>query len=155
MKALFSRMRNAVREDPATIWFDVVSREGIEFAEDFFGFTLPKLLKRSYREISNGGFGPGPIIGLPGGHKSSWGDLFQTWTVMQEIDECEESWLPIIDWGCWEVSLIDCDNEFQMITHYDEDFHSEEYTFDTLIDRWLAGEEPEFHTGGFRRRRKT
>ena len=57
-------------------------------------------MTQSYLEISNGGFGPGLLVGLPGGYESSWGDLLKTWDVMRENDEFDESWLPVIDWGC-------------------------------------------------------
>jgi SMI1 / KNR4 family (SUKH-1) len=150
MKNLLSRLQRAAREDPRTVWYDVVSKAGIEYAEDVFGFTLPKVLRHSYLEISNGGFGPGyHIIGLPGGQESSWGDLLETWNTMRGHEEWEEGWLPIIDWGCAQVSLIDCDNDFLMVTHYDEEFHCEDYTFDELLERWIRGELPELHSGGF------
>ena len=69
----------AIQMDPKTVWSPVVDAAGIAFAEEVFGFALPRILRRAYREISNGGFGPGPIIGLPGGYESSWGELFRTW----------------------------------------------------------------------------
>ncbi len=150
MKNLLSRLQLAAREDPKTVWFDVVSKAGIEFAEDVFGFALPKILRRSYLEISNGGFGPGyRIIGLPGGQESSWGDLLQTWNTMSRDDDCEEGWLPIIDWGCAQFSLIDCENDFLMVTLYEGEFHSEDYTFVELLERWIDGEVPELNSGGF------
>ena len=150
MKNLLSRLQLAAREDPKTVWFDVVSKAGIEFAEDVFGFALPKTLRRSYLEISNGGFGPGyHITGLPGGQESSWGDLLQSWTMVMSVEDCEEGWLPIIDWGCAQFSLIDCDNDFLMVTLYEGEFHNEDYTFDELLERWIGGEVPELHSGGF------
>jgi hypothetical protein len=151
MKGLFTRLRQAAQEDTATIWFDVVPAASIEFAEEFFGFALPKLLKRSYMEISNGGFGPGPVIGLPGGYESSWGDLIKTRTELERDEECEDGWLPIIDWGCAQFSIIDCDNDFQIVSLYEGDFHCEDYSFDTLLKRWLDGELPELRSGGFYR----
>ncbi len=152
MKSLLSRLRQAAREDPTTAWFDVVSREGVNFAEDVFGFALPKILRRSYLELSNGGFGPGyHIIGLPGGQESSWGDLMESWAILSRDEEWEEGWLPIIDWGCAQVSIIDCDNDFLMVTLYEGEYHREDYTFHELLERWIDGEVPELHTGGFHR----
>lgn len=148
MKKLLLRLREAVHADPETVWFDTVSSADIEAAESFLGFDLPKLLARCYVHIGNGGFGPGPLIGLPGGYESSHGDLLQTWTALQENVECEEVWLPIIDWGCNQYSLIDCDDS-QMVTFYDGEFHIEDYTFDELLTHWLAGEIPELHSGEF------
>src|SRR5579884_3437758 len=96
--------------------------------------VLSQPLSRAYQEISNGGFGPGLLIGLPGGHESSWGDLLQTWGVFQDDPDCEEGWLPIIDWGCAQVSLIDCEDDFQMVSLYEGEFHSESYSFEDLMD---------------------
>jgi hypothetical protein len=121
----------------------------LNFAEEVFGFRLPKILKRAYSEIGNGGFGPGPVIGLPGGYQSSWGDIMSAWEVFQRDGKWEEGWLPIIDWGCCQVSIIDCDNDFQMVTLYNGDFHDEDYSFSSVLRHWLKGEIPEFHTGGF------
>jgi len=151
MRKLLARLRNAALNDPETVRYDVVSAEVVATAEEFLGFTLPKLLKRSYLEIGNGGFGPGLLIGLPGGYESSWGDLLQAWAVMQEDEECEQGWLPVIDWGCAQVSLIDCD-DLQMVTLYEGEFHPEDYSFETLLRRWLDGELPELHSGEFYRR---
>jgi hypothetical protein len=149
MSNLLSRLKRAVREDPRTIRSDVVSTEGLAYAEEVLGFALPTVLRRSYLEISNGGFGPGPLIGLPGGYESSWGDLLKTYAEMRRDEDCEEGWLPIIEWGCAAFSLIDCDNDFLMVTLYEGDFHCEDYDFNELLERWLGGELPELHSGGF------
>ena len=74
-------------------------------------------------------------------------------TVMQEDGDCEEEWLPIIDWGCAEFSLIDCDNDFLMISLYEGNFHPEDYTFETLLERWINGELPDLPSGGFHLRK--
>lgn len=150
MKKLLTRLRDAARSDPGTIRFDVADPSVVEYAEEYFGFALPKLLKRLYLEIGNGGFGPGPLIGLPGGYESSWGDLLKTWTEMQdcEDDEYEEQWLPIIDWGCALFSLIDCD-DLSMVTLYEGEFYPENYSFEFLLKQWLDGKVPELHTGEF------
>jgi hypothetical protein len=151
MRGIFAKLRDAAAADPKTVRFGPVAPADVAAAEDYLGFALPKLLKRSYTEIGNGGFGPGLLIGLPGGYESSWGDLLQTWTVMHEHEEHEESWLPIVDWGCAQFSLVDCDDQ-QMVTLYDGDFHLEDYTFEGLLARWIGGELPELHSGEFSRR---
>jgi hypothetical protein len=131
--------------------FPVVETAGITFAEELFGFALPQILRRAYREIGNGGFGPGPIIGLPGGYESGWGDLIQTWEELQRDEAYEEGWLPIIDWGCAQFSIIDCEDDFQMVSLYEGEFHNEDDSFEELLEHWLDGELPELHTGGFYR----
>lgn len=150
MKELLSRLRDAALKDAKTAPLEVVSPKLIEAAEEFLGFKLPKLLKHSYLEIGNGGFGHGPLIGLPGGYETSWGDLVRTWLVMQQDHEFEQGWLPIIDWGCAEASFVDC-HDFQMVTLYQGEYHPEDYSFETLIRRWLDGELPALHSGGFYR----
>ncbi len=152
MKKLLSRMRDSALFDPETVLFAVVSAASIETAEEFLSLPLPELLKSCYLEIGNGGFGPGPLIGLPGGYESSWGDLLQTWMVMREDEDYEENWLPIIDWGCAQFSLIDC-NDLQMVTLYEGEFHPEDYSFETLLRRWVDGELPELLSGEFYRRK--
>ncbi len=152
MPSLFSRLRRASLTNGKNVRFPVVDAAGIAFAEEVFGFALPNVLRRAYWEISNGGFGPGPIIGLPGGYQSSWGDLIQTWEVFQDDEGYEEGWLPIIDWGCALVSLIDCEDDFQMVSLYEGEFHSEDYSFEELLEHWLDGEYPALETGGFYRK---
>jgi hypothetical protein len=58
---------------------------------------------------------------------------------------------PVIDWGCAQFSLIDCD-DLQMFTLYEGDFHYEEHTFEKLLLRWLDGESPALESGEFHRR---
>ena len=69
----------------------------------------------------------------------------------RDDEEYEEQWLPVIDWGCAQFSLIDCDDR-SMVTLYEGEFHPEDYSFETLQSRWLDGELPALHTGGFYRR---
>ncbi len=154
MLSLFSRLRTAALTNRETVQFPVVEATGIAFAEEVFGFALPKILRRAYREISNGGFGPGPIIGLPGGCESSWGDLIQSREELRRDAECEEGWLPIIDWGCAQFSIIDCEDDFRMVSLYEGEFHAEDYSFEALLEHWLDGEVPDLHSGGFYRRKR-
>lgn len=151
MARLYSRLKMAFQMRGETLRFPVVDAAGIAFAEEVFGFALPPILRSAYQEIGNGEFGPGPIIGLPGGYESSWGDLIQTWEELQRDPECQEGWLPIIDWGCAQFSIVDSEDDFQMVTLYEGDFHNEDYSFVELLEHWLEGELPELHTGGFYR----
>src|SRR5688500_11636607 len=97
MPGLLARLRAAAEADPRTVWSPVVGTDGVAFAEEVLGGALPPALRLAYT-LSNGGFGPGPLIGLPGGYESSWGDLLQTWQTLQRDPGWEEGWLPVIDW---------------------------------------------------------
>lgn len=108
------------------------------------------MLKQCYLELSNGGFGLGyKVTGLPGGHQSSWGDIFQTTKALREDEACEEGYLPIIDWGSANFTIVDCDADYSIVTLYDGDFHEEEYSFEELMDHWVKGEIPNLVTGEF------
>jgi hypothetical protein len=144
------RVRDAARRDSSSVWYPVVTDAHIEFVEAALDVELPELLKRCYLEIGNGGFGPGyHLTGLPGGHESSWGDLLQTTEELRRLEDGEESWLPIIDWGCNEFTIVDCDDD-QIVTLYEGDFHDEDYSLETLFDRWIEGKVPDLSTGEFR-----
>jgi len=50
------------------------SAEAVADAERRLGHRLPPLLRRLYREVANGGFGPGyGILGVAGGHPDDLG----------------------------------------------------------------------------------
>ncbi|MCA9212044.1 MAG: hypothetical protein KDB27_03190 [Planctomycetales bacterium] len=101
MDAMIARLRDAARRDPNTQWFDVASPATIFFVEQSLDIELPKVLERCYTEVSNGGFGPSyGLTGLPGGHESSWGDLVKSTLELRKLDECEDGWLPLLDFGC-------------------------------------------------------
>ena len=138
MDNLIAQLRDAARTDPESRWFDTINDEHIAYVESVVDIELPILLKRCYTEISNGGFGPAyGITGLPGGHESSWGDLIQTVAALRESDDCEDGWLPLIDWGCAQFLCVDCDNDDLMVTLYNDDFHPEDYSFQTLLEHWV------------------
>jgi hypothetical protein len=150
---LIAKLLEAARADPATHWYEVVSGNAIAFVEATLDVTLPKILKHCYTRISNGGFGPGyQLTGLPGGHDSSWGDLLQTTFELRRHDDCEEEWVPLIDWGCAQFTIVDC-TDAQIITLYNADFHCEDYTLDTLFEKWIIGEVPSLDSGTFHRLR--
>ena len=76
MNDLIAHIRQTVRDDSDTQWFDVETADQIAYVESVIDIELPNLLKRCYTEISNGCFGPAyGITGLPGGYESSWGDF--------------------------------------------------------------------------------
>jgi len=148
---LIAKLLETARADPATNWFDAVADDAIASAESSLDIILPEILKHCYTRISNGEFGPGyQLTGLPGGHHSSWGDLVQTTSELRRHDECEDEWLPLIDWGCAQFTIVDCTDE-QIVTLYEGDFHCEDYTLVTLFEKWTIGEVPNLARGTFHR----
>jgi SMI1/KNR4 family protein SUKH-1 len=146
---LVEELRQVARADPATNWHAVVSEDAVAFAEDSLDVKFPEILKRCYTQISNGGFGPGyQLTGLPGGHESSWGDLLQTTIELRLHEDCEDEWLPLIDWGCAQFTVVDCSDQ-QIVTLYEGDFHNESYTLTTFLKKWVNGELPRLDTGSF------
>ena len=79
--------------------------KAIARAEAELGFKLPELLARIYREIANGGFGPGyGIIGLTGGYLDNGRSIVDLYRELKPGSITEWQWpdglLPICDWGC-------------------------------------------------------
>lgn len=78
----------------------------ITAAEARLGFRLPELLRQLYRDVGNGGFGPGHgLYGVP----ASPGDEPDS-VVGRHPNEA--TWpaglLPICDWGSGIISCLDC-----------------------------------------------
>jgi hypothetical protein len=100
-------MPNTYREDPA-------SDEALDDAERIIGYPLPPLLRRLYREVANGGFGPfGGVEGVEGGYASEIGMLedYVQWRD-EEIPDDFPAWMPGVvsfcDFGCAMWALLDC-----------------------------------------------
>lgn len=82
-------------------------------AEEEIGYPLPSLLRRLYLEVGNGGFGPrGGIPGVRGGARVSWD--WPDIAAFHRAARADERWkarpwlVPVFDWGCTIMSLIDC-----------------------------------------------
>lgn len=77
------------------------------------GFRLPRLLKRLYLEVGDGGFGPG--AGLFGARSGHW--VFPKPITLAELYKVNHkgAWpdklVPICDWGCGIYSCIDCSRQ--------------------------------------------
>ncbi|HBE68547.1 MAG TPA: hypothetical protein DDW52_10405 [Planctomycetaceae bacterium] len=152
MDTLIARIRDAACRDNQTHWFDVATADTIAFVELSLDVVLPDILRRCYTEISNGGFGPScGLTGLPGGYDSSWGDLIQSTLELRKLDECDDGWLPLFDFGCAEVLCVDIDDELVMVTSIEGEFHHEDYDLNELLDRWCNDEVPDLQSGAFRR----
>ncbi|MEZ6073062.1 MAG: SMI1/KNR4 family protein [Pirellulales bacterium] len=151
---LITRIREAARRDETTQWFCVTTPEQIAYVESIISIQLPELLKQCYMQIGNGGFGPSyGITGLPGGHESSWGDLIQTVEGLRQLEECEQGWLPLIDYGCAEMLCVDCDEEELVVVSLQGEIDYKDYDFTTVMERWCEGKIPDLRSEGFIRER--
>ncbi|MBV9070685.1 MAG: SMI1/KNR4 family protein [Acidobacteria bacterium] len=132
----------------------VATDQELSDAEQRLGRTLPPLLRRIYREVGNGGFGPGfGMIGVGSGHKNPLGfDLVQNYRSLSAEDSWWPDWLvPLFDWGCASFTCLDLDGGELKRSIPDFDggddepdnvlFLFEEKSLAAYLTRWLAGEQ--------------
>jgi len=137
----------------------LISSEPPDFASDEsrLGFALPPLMKRIYKEIGNGGFGPGyGLIGLSNGVPNYDGrtapEIYESLRG-SSTDEPNWKWperlLPLCDWGCAISSCVDCADPDFRIRIFDPNVHDgddwadsffeESPGFETWITAWASG----------------
>ncbi|WP_333770722.1 SMI1/KNR4 family protein [Streptomyces sp. IBSBF 2435] len=84
-----------------------VGERDVADAEAALGFTLPPALSGLYRQVANGGFGPGyrllPLTGPGRTAVAEYGPL-RTATCAY----WPRGVLPILDWGCGMYAAVDC-----------------------------------------------
>ena len=89
------------------------SADAIEAAEREMGCHFHQLQGRLFKEVGNGGFGPGDgLIGIPGGsldvYKRSVIELRQD--LFPDHEKLQmPSVVPLCDWGCGIWSSVDCE----------------------------------------------
>jgi len=96
----------------------------VESAEGRLSFPLPRLLRRLYVEVANGGFGPGyGLLGVDGGYVAEEGG-----TIVESRDflasicgDSQVEWpsktIPLCSWGSSVWSCLDCgSNEGTILT---------------------------------------
>jgi hypothetical protein len=125
--------------------------EAVDEAERVIGSPLPRLLRRLYLEVGNGGFGPGyGILGVRGGHRDDLGgtvvDLYRQWRASSaDARPLPDRLLPICHWGCGIHSFIDCATDQAAMwacdpnPGVDDDLFREPMTFATWLERWVKG----------------
>ena len=109
----FARLQAALPDGPPA----PVSEEIIQAAEAQLGERIPRLLRRVYAELANGGWGPKyGAYGLIGGHTDDQGDDAVTVHSLLTQPELEfpdgwtlpRSWLPVLHAGCAMQYCVDC-----------------------------------------------
>jgi hypothetical protein len=140
----------------------VVDDSAWQQTEDVLGFTLPPLLHSLFREIGNGGFGPGyGLRGALGGTRDDNGwDLVSYYRICLDPNPDQPSWVwpkglvGLNDWGCGIVSCVDCRSpefpivcfdpnvlDFEDARTWQNAFRSEERSFPDWILAWAKGED--------------
>jgi hypothetical protein len=124
------------------------SKDAIARAEEALGRRLPRLLRRLYGQVGNGGFGPGSgIFGVEGGHHDGTGQdavtLYLEWKMPRPF------LLPVCAWGCAIYSLVDLADGAERMWAYDPNavpddqldlaFAQESLTFTEWLGRWTRG----------------
>jgi len=147
---LINDLKETAKKDPKTVWYSPVSDAKVLYAEDLLGFKLPVIPKRIYTELSNGGIGPGyKLGGLPGGNDCAWGDILASTDELRRSEEYEDGWLPVLDWGCNQVTMVDCEDDGKIVTWLEGDVQHEDYDLNEFLYRWTKGERPDISTGEF------
>ena len=120
-------------------------------AEALLGVTLPPLLAGLYREVGNGGFGPGyRLFPLTGPGES----LVETYLAERAGIEGEDDphWpagvLPILTWGCGMFAAVDCLSGAGAVLHFEpngveggweEAWYVDAPSLAQWLETWLAG----------------
>ena len=126
--------------------------EELDHAERFVGHSLPRLLRRLYLEVGNGGFGPGyGVLGVGGGHRDDLGgDLLASYRDWHTPDAdgrepLPDSLVPLAHWGCGIYSFVDCADANGAMWACDpnpgveNDVFREPLTLTDWFARWLDG----------------
>jgi hypothetical protein len=169
MHRKFERMRSADAIEERRFRFPPATDLQLAETERLLGFALPAALRGLYKEVANGGFGPGyGIVGAMGGARTSDGDrIADLYRVDREPRPLEESgvdrdnpgwfepfyneWprrvLRFVDWGCSIWSCIDA--RTGRVLRYErlhgkrdrEAMALEAASLEQWMERWVRGEE--------------
>lgn len=126
--------------------------EAVDQAERIIGRPFPRLLRRLYLEVGNGGFGPGyGVLGVAGGSRDDLGDTlldsYRNWHSARAdgAQPIRDSLVPLTHWGCGIYSFLDCDDQAAGMWACDpnpgieEDVFRERLTLTEWLARWLDG----------------
>ena len=136
------RLRSDKRAKPPPLFLPADPDE-IASAEAALGLTFPPLLSRLYREVTNGGFGPGGgLVGLQGGHVDAGGlTLVEVYTLFREAEEGWPGSLPPLwegvppVWFCVDVRSA----EGRVVLDDENGSRSTAFTLHTWLEAWLNG----------------
>ncbi|MEZ5992162.1 MAG: SMI1/KNR4 family protein [Planctomycetota bacterium] len=141
-----------------------VSAMGLEEAERRLGFALPTLLRRIFREVGNGGFGPAyGLLGLPGGAANEDGKdcvaLYELFTA-KDPDDPHWRWpnklVPLGHLGCGMFACVDCSDERGAVVWFEPNPHADGEPWDDCflplvesvqgwLEAWLGHKEGDLY----------
>jgi len=126
---------------PSPPLYDVATEMAVRAAERDLEVELPALLSRIYREVGNGGFGPGAgQIGLANGYLDADGRTLPEKYRQLRSEGWRERLLPLWDWGdaawsCVDASSVNAD----IVTVGELGFVRTEFSLETWLSAWLHG----------------
>jgi hypothetical protein len=135
--------------------------DAIAETEAACGYPLPPLLTRVLTEVANGGVGPRESLYGVRGHDWYSSDIFADMTEAAQASAEDEEWgrrrwaLPLIDWGCAIMTLVDCRDPAGPLWGWDPNLCCLDHalfpldqTLGAMLEESLAGDYPEpFYTG--------
>jgi hypothetical protein len=118
------RSDQSLRHSPPVL--SLVDEVTIQEAEDEMGLRLPSLLHEAYREIGNGGFGPGyGLLALVPDRASAGETVVGLYRSFRGVDPEDPAWswpiglVPFCDWGCAIRSCVDCSSSEGRVVTFD------------------------------------
>lgn len=128
---------------------NLLDESEIAAAEHRLGFRLPSTLRTVYREIGNGGFGPGYGL-LPLIASEEVETVVDLYSALRGTDPEDPAWcwpdylVPFCDWGCAIRSCVDCaTNDGRVVTfdpnsrQLDQDMSASFAATHSSLDAWF------------------
>jgi hypothetical protein len=126
----------------------VAAAGAVREVEEATGCPLPRLLRRLFLEVANGGFGPGHsgILGAPGDqgrrYTGDWDDLLHVHRAFLgpgPVPDPPRHMLWLYHWGCGIWSLVDCSSPEGVMWAWDTN-NSQQHLFcqGISLTEWLA-----------------
>jgi hypothetical protein len=109
----------------------VADEQALARAEQSIGQRLPSFLRSVYREVGDGGFGPGygllPLLSL--GKETREDSVVALYNAFCSVDPEDPAWrwpstlVPFCDWGCAIRSCVDCSSDEGAVVTFDPNSH--------------------------------